>query len=160
MSGELEESHDANDREELEDVCVLQMAGEPLQDHVHVEAERGNVVDDVDARLDEVALARRGHEPHHDLESEPRVADALDVEEGNVRVRLRFVQHPRRRVVRSADGEVFDHGHSHVRVCLQAERDDTCDNEKHRQESNNLKTNYINLNIYFKKFNHFFITIK
>ena len=141
MSGELEESHDANDGEELEDVGVLQVAGELLQDHVHVEAERGDVVDDVDARPDEVALARRRHEPHHDLEREPRVADALDVEEGDVRVRLRLVQHPRRRVGRRADGEVADHGHSHVRVRLQTERDDTRDNEEHRQKTNNLKEN-------------------
>ena len=50
VSGELEKPEDANDREELEDVGVLEVRGQLLQDQVDVEAQRGDVVNDVDAR--------------------------------------------------------------------------------------------------------------
>ncbi len=47
VSGELEKPEDANDWEELEDVGVLEVRGQLLQDQVNVEAQGGNVVDDV-----------------------------------------------------------------------------------------------------------------
>lgn len=59
---------------------------------------------------------------YHNLDREPCVAHALDVEEGNVRIRLRLVQHPRGTSVRCAHGEILDERHSHVRVRLKAKR--------------------------------------
>ena len=53
MSGELEKPEDANDGEELEDVGVLEVRGQLLQDQVDVEAQRGDVVNDVDAGKNE-----------------------------------------------------------------------------------------------------------
>lgn len=55
---QLEQPHDANDAQELEDVGVFQVRGELLQDQVHVEAESGDVVDDVDGRFDELDAIR------------------------------------------------------------------------------------------------------
>lgn len=51
MSRKLEQAHDADDGEELEDVGVLQVRGELLQHQVDVEAQRGHAVDDVDRGL-------------------------------------------------------------------------------------------------------------
>ena len=48
MSGQFEQPKDADDGEELEDVCVLQMGGHSLKDQIDVEAQRGHVIDDVD----------------------------------------------------------------------------------------------------------------
>ena len=48
VSGQFEQPQDANDREEFEDVRVLQMRGHPLKDQIDVEAQRGHVIDDVD----------------------------------------------------------------------------------------------------------------
>ena len=48
VSGQFEQPEDADDREELEDVCVLQMGGHSLKDQIDVEAQRGHVIDDVD----------------------------------------------------------------------------------------------------------------
>ena len=47
VSGQFEQPEDADDREELEDVCVLQMGGHSLKDQIDVEAQRGHVIDDV-----------------------------------------------------------------------------------------------------------------
>ncbi len=51
MSGELKKPEDANDWEELEDVGVLKVRGQLLQDQVNVEAQCGDVVDDVDTEI-------------------------------------------------------------------------------------------------------------
>ena len=48
MSGQFEQPKDADDGEELKDVCVLQMGGHSLKDQIDVEAQRGHVIDDVD----------------------------------------------------------------------------------------------------------------
>lgn len=58
---------------------------------------------------------------YHDFERKPSVADTLDVEERDVGVRLRFVQHPGRVLARRLDRNVPDVRHPHVRVRLQAE---------------------------------------
>ena len=67
------------------------------EQEVEVERQRGDEVDDVDGRADERQLARTHDEPDEDLEREPGVADALDVEEGVVRVGASLVEHPLRR---------------------------------------------------------------
>lgn len=131
MTGEFKQSHDANYGEELEDVRVFQVGCELLKHQIYVEAESGDRVDDVDGRLDEFPLVGRRDEPDEELEREPGVADALDVEEGLVGVGLSLVQCPRRSVVRSVDGDVPDDGNAHVRVSLQAERQD-----RHADEEN------------------------
>lgn len=43
------------------------MRCELLQDEINVEAERGNVVYDVDTGFDEMTLVGRGYEPDEDL---------------------------------------------------------------------------------------------
>ena len=96
VARQLEETQDADDGEELEDVGVLQVRGELLQGQIDEEGERRDVVDDVDRGAHEQELVRTGDEAHQDLDREPRVADGLDVEEGLVGVRLRLVQRPRR----------------------------------------------------------------
>ena len=48
VSGQFEQPKDADDGEELKDVCVLQMGGHSLKDQIDVEAQRGYVIDDVD----------------------------------------------------------------------------------------------------------------
>ena len=48
VSGQFEQPKDADDGEELKDVCVLQMGGHSLKDQIDVEAQRGHVIDDVD----------------------------------------------------------------------------------------------------------------
>lgn len=118
---QLEQSHDTDDGEELENVGVLQVGGKLLQRQVDEERQRGHVVDDIDAGAHEEQFIRTRDEAHQDLDGEPRVAHGFDVEEGFVRVCLRFVQRPRRRIVRRVHRHVPDHRHSHVRVCFQAE---------------------------------------
>lgn len=58
MACQLEQSHDANDGEELENVGVLQVRGEFLEHQIDVEAKRRNVIDDVHRGLDEGAPTR------------------------------------------------------------------------------------------------------
>lgn len=62
MSGQFEQSHDTNDREELEDICVLQMGRKSLQYQIHEEAQRGDVVDYIYRWGDELAFVRRWDE--------------------------------------------------------------------------------------------------
>lgn len=140
VSRQLEQPHYPDNREKFEYVSVLQVRCKLLQDQVDVEAERGDVVDDVDGRLDELAFVGRRDEPHQDLEREPSVAHALDVKERLVRVRLRLVQHPCGRVVRRVHRYVFDDGHPHVRVRLQAERQDGHAYEENGHDADDLRT--------------------
>jgi len=88
----LEESHDADDAEELEDVVLLLEVGEY---EVEVERDGGDQVDDVDRLAHERQLVRADDEPNDELEREPAVADALDEEECLVRLGLALVEHPR-----------------------------------------------------------------
>jgi len=67
------------------------------EQEVKIERQRGDEVDDVDRCSNERQLAGTDDEPDEDLEREPCVADALDVEESIVRVGALLVQHPRRR---------------------------------------------------------------
>lgn len=116
---QLEQSHDAYDAEELEDVEVLQLRGKPLQRQVDVKAQRGDHVDDVHRALDEVAAVRTGRDAHEEFYCEPNVTDALYVKKRDMSVRVRLVHGPR--------GDAFvpyrfvrEHGHPHVGVRFQA----------------------------------------
>jgi len=91
VASQLEQPHDADDAEELENVVVLLKLGEQ---EVEVERQGRDQVDDVDRCCDEGALARAHDEPHHQFEGEPRVARAFDQEERSVWFRLAFVEHP------------------------------------------------------------------
>ena len=53
MSGQLEQSQDSNDRKELQDVGVLKVGRQLLEHQVDVEAQGGDVVDDVNAENEE-----------------------------------------------------------------------------------------------------------
>lgn len=63
MPRKLKQSHDPDYRKELQDVSVLDVRRVFLEHQVDVEAHRCDVVDDVDGRLDELALVGRGYEP-------------------------------------------------------------------------------------------------
>ena len=67
------------------------------EQEVEVEGERGNEVDDVDGCAEERQLVGADEHANHQLEREPAVADALDVEERVVRDRPALVEQPRRR---------------------------------------------------------------
>lgn len=121
----------------------LFMVGEQ---EVEVERQRGDEVDDVDRSAEECQLARTHNEPDQNLEREPCVADALDVEERVVGVGPLLVQHPRRRAAVRPDDvrrrprrrggrrgrydasaetrkrDVLDRRHAHARVRLKTER--------------------------------------
>ena len=63
MAGELEQPEDPDDREELEDVGVLDVRDMLLEEEVGVEADGGHVVDHVHRGLQKVTLVRTGNEP-------------------------------------------------------------------------------------------------
>ena len=63
MAGELEQPEDPDDREELEDVGVLDVRHVLLEEEVSVEADGGHVVDHVHRGLQKVTLVRTGNEP-------------------------------------------------------------------------------------------------
>ena len=138
MPRQLEQPHYADYAEELEDVRVLEVRGELLQQQVDVEAHRGDHVDQVHRALDEVAAVRARQDADHELEAEPGVAHALDVEERVVGVRVRLVQDPGGAVAR-VHRLVHDHRHPHVRVGLQAERQDGHADEEDRDHADNLQ---------------------
>ena len=75
------------------------------EQEVEVEGQRGDEVDDVDRGADESQLAGTDDEPDQDLEREPGVTDALDVEEGVVRVGPLLIEHPRRRAAVRPDDQ-------------------------------------------------------
>jgi len=75
---QLEEAHDADDAEELEYVVL---SVELRQQKVEVEGDGGDEVDDVDGRTKESDEVRTDGEANDQLEREPSVARALDVEE-------------------------------------------------------------------------------
>ena len=90
VASQFEQPHDADDAEELEHVALpLQ----PAREEVEIEGERGDEVDDVDRGPDEDQLARAHGEPDEQFEAEPGVADALDVEEGDVSFGRALFQH-------------------------------------------------------------------
>jgi len=92
VSSELEQSHDADDAEELEDVVILFHV---RQHAVEVERQRRDEVYDVDRCPGELQLAGTDDRPRYQLERKPRVTDALDIEERVVRQRALLVEQPR-----------------------------------------------------------------
>ncbi len=139
---QLEEPHDPDDGEELEDIVLLL---EVSEQEVQVEAQRRHEVNDVDGGAHELELVVGHDEADDDLEREPRVARALDVEEGLVRLGARLLQGPRRdgAVLAAEHGDVLDDGHAHVRVRLEAEGQDGHDDEEdacHRDDLQREKT--------------------
>ena len=82
VARQLEQPHDADDAEELENVVFLL---QPRQEEVEVEGQRGDEVDYVDRRPHEVALVRADDESYEQLDREPGVAGTFEDEEGSVR---------------------------------------------------------------------------
>lgn len=122
VTRELEQPHYSYDAQELEDVGVLQMGRESLQREVDVEAQGGDHVDKIHRALDEVAAIRARGDAYQELQGEPGVTDAFDVEEDIVGVGAGLVHHPGRYVV-SLYRTVHDHRYSHVRMGLEAKRE-------------------------------------
>ena len=92
VSGELEKAENANDREEVEQVAVLEAGA--LQQYVRVERERGDEVDYVDRVGDERSLVGRDEKANEDLEQKPDIAAQFDVEEERVGLGAKLFQEP------------------------------------------------------------------
>ena len=95
VPGQLEQPHYADDGEELEDIVLLLQLG---QQEVEVEAQRGHHVDDVYGRFDEVEFVVGHDEADDDLEGEPSVASAFEVEESHVGFRTLLNHLPEQRL--------------------------------------------------------------
>jgi len=103
----------------------------------------------IDRFSDEGCLVVRHDEANDDLEREPGVADALDVEEGRVSLLPLFFQAPRRRPccrgglvgcgVVNVQRDVAQYRHSHAVVCLETERQDRRDYKEHRYTGDYLQ---------------------
>ena len=134
VSSQLEQSHDADDAEELEEV-VLSI--EPRQQEVEVERHGRHEVDHVDGRAEKAQDVRADGEAYDQLEGEPSVAGALDVEEWKILIGGSLVQKPAwagaTAVRRSPGGDVKDNRHSQVGMCLEAEDCDGNEDEENRQ---------------------------
>jgi len=76
VARQLEQSHDADDAEELEDVVVLLHVGQHV---VEVERQSRDEVNDVDRRQSERQFARTDDRPRDQFERKPHVAHTLDV---------------------------------------------------------------------------------
>lgn len=103
----------------------------PLQGQIYIKTESRDIIYNISRGFDKVTLVGSGHEPNEYFEREPSVADALDVEEGDVRVGLRLVKGPGGGVVRRVHSDVEDHRNAHVGVRLEAERQDRHADEEH-----------------------------
>ena len=91
MAGQLEQPHDPDNREELQDIVLFLQLGEQ---EIQVETQRCNYVDDVHGSLDEVELVVSYYEPDNDLESKPRVTSTFEVEECHIGLGSLFDQLP------------------------------------------------------------------
>jgi len=83
VARQLEETHDADDTEELENVVVDVHV---VENAVEDERQRRDDVDDVHRPTDEVQTRRTDDHSHENLEREPGVANRLHVEEGFMRL--------------------------------------------------------------------------
>jgi len=136
VARQFEETHDANDAEELEDVVVDVHV---VEDAVEHEGERRHDVDDVHRATDEVQTRRADDHSHEDLEREPGVAHRLHVEEGLVRLGRLPHQLPDGLVGRQLLRLVGDHRNAKVWMRLEAEGQNRNDDEEHGYERQNLK---------------------
>ena len=66
MAGELEQPEDPDDREELEDVGVLDVRHVLLEEEVGVEADGGDIVNHVHRGLEEITFVGAGNESERD----------------------------------------------------------------------------------------------
>lgn len=141
MPGQLEQPHDADDVDELQDVVFLL---QPRQQEVQVEGQRRHEVDYVHRSSDEIQPAWAYHEPRDQLEREPGVACTLEEEEGGMGFGASLTQHPLRRpiddlrgvrVVASAASRrgVANDSDPHRRVRLEAEGEDGHEDEEDGQ---------------------------
>ena len=63
MSSEFEEAENPDDAEEFKDIGILDMRHMLLEEEVGVETNGGDIVDDIDRGLEEVAFVRAGDKP-------------------------------------------------------------------------------------------------
>ena len=108
------------------------------QPQVNVETECGNKINDIDRAPDKVKDVWAGDEPDEQLQSEPSIADTLDIEESIMSVSPVLVQGPCSCVMGGLDSEVVDDRDSHVRMGLEAEGEDGDADEEDRDNSNTL----------------------
>ena len=95
VAGQLEDAqdtHEADDAQEAQHI-LGGLRGQAAQTHLQVEREDGYKVDDVERVLDELHLVGAEDHTHEELEGEPDHADALDVGEEGLRLRLPVVAH-------------------------------------------------------------------
>ena len=92
VTGEFEETKNSNDREEVEQVAVLEAGA--LQEHVRIERKGGDKIDYVDCVGDECFFIGRYEKADDDLEQKPDIAAELDVEEERIRLGTKLFQEP------------------------------------------------------------------
>ena len=63
MSGQLEQSQDSDDAEELEDVGILDVRDVLLEKEVRIEADGSDIINHIHWRLQEITLIRTGEKP-------------------------------------------------------------------------------------------------
>lgn len=83
-------------------------------------------------------LNRIHRNTHQNLKREPPVANAFDVKEKLVCVRLRFVQCPRGALISRFHCDIFNCRNSHIRMCFQTKRNNRYANEKDGHNAHEL----------------------
>lgn len=75
---------------------------------------------------------------HQYLECKPGIADAFNVEEGNVRIGHRLIQKPGVATVRRLHSDIVHNGYTHIRMGFQAEGQDRNADEEYRNDAYGL----------------------
>jgi len=137
VASQLEQPHDADDAEKLEEVVLTV---EPRQQEVEIERNGRHEVDDVDGRAKKRQNVWTNGKANDQLEGEPGVTGALDVEEGEVLIGGALIQHPEgaTAVGTSRRRDVDHYRHAQVRVCFETEDCDGDQNEEYGQRRHDL----------------------
>jgi len=137
VASQLEETHDANDAEKLEKVVL---SVKPRQQEVEIERDGRHEIDDVDRRTKKAQDVRTDGKADEQLEGEPGITGALDIEEGGVLIGSSLVQHPdgATAVGTACRRDVYNDRNSQVWVCFETEYGDGDENEEDRQCRNDL----------------------
>lgn len=91
------------------------------------------------------------YKTHQNLQREPCIADALDVEKCYVRISLRLIQHPSHTAVGRFHRGVSYHRNAHIRMGFQAKRQYRHTYEEHRYHTNYLRDGRCNRVVRYAK---------
>jgi len=141
MARQLEKTHDANDAEKLEKVVL---AVKPRQQEVEIERDGRHEVDDVDRCAKKAQDVWTDGKADEQLEGEPGITGALDVEESGELIGRSLVQHPHgaTAVGTACRRDVYNDRYSQVWVCFETEYCDGDENKEDRQCRNDLRKDH------------------